>query len=568
MQQIIRNLWMLLCGVVMLTAVSCTVEGDEPGDVVAANFNGKNAPLVISLKVLSPKGFSILPWSNLQRTYAIFRGQKYDCDSIPKDSRTIIPNFYGLKSLNDYLLFGELDGTEEYKDEEIIIHWNQFMGYIKPDTITFTHFIQKDGKVFNSFKLNGEPVEGQMEVRKTLPIRRIGDPVEGRFITLGDLSHLTFNQIGLDLIKAMNPKDDRSFSLLPFNVTSLICMLLDGCPYNETALEILSFLYRKDKEELRGISEYEISYFRQYCNVFIYSFSRLDPDNRMSISDAIFTGKDIPIYSGYSNLIAKYYLADYAQLDFKSPQALTTINEWSYQKTQGLIPKILNKVDPNDKAYLLSTLYMKGKWELPFDREQTQEKPFYKADGTEVVRPMMYQEGYFDYTENERYQVLQMHFENSPFKMTYLLPAENISASQLLTELTTEELEQILRAKALSQYPVKVTMPCFDIYTDNEELVDPLRRLGLQKVFAPNSGLTELSPEDVYINKIVQKAIVKQNEYGCNTDEDTVEEVLTNKLSEEDLKTAKTFCAERPFIYLLVERSDNHIFLAGTYCGD
>ena len=117
MKQIIRRLWLLLCGVVMLTAVSCTVEGDEPGDIGEANFSGVHVPLVISLKVLSPKGYSILPWSNLQRTYAIFRGQKYDCDSIPKVSRTIVPYFYGLKSLNDYLLFGELDGTEEYKDE-------------------------------------------------------------------------------------------------------------------------------------------------------------------------------------------------------------------------------------------------------------------------------------------------------------------------------------------------------------------------------------------------------------------------------------------------------------------
>ena len=127
-----------------LLAVSCSKEVPDT-DTNTATLSGISgiewdySPVVISIQVLSPHSYSTLPYTDLSTVRAEFRGESYYCGVAPEPSRTILPNFYGLKAQNDYLLFGELNGAETYDHEQLIINWGN--DAIKNDTIVFSRTI-------------------------------------------------------------------------------------------------------------------------------------------------------------------------------------------------------------------------------------------------------------------------------------------------------------------------------------------------------------------------------------------------------------------------------------------
>ena len=96
---------------------------------------------------------------------AIFQGKEYYLNKKP-ENRVILPDFTGLTrpwhDQNDTraypIYFGELDGTETFENEMLIMDWNT----LGRDTITFTSKMEwKNGKptFIRSYSLNGEEVD-------------------------------------------------------------------------------------------------------------------------------------------------------------------------------------------------------------------------------------------------------------------------------------------------------------------------------------------------------------------------------------------------------------------------
>lgn len=96
-----------------------------------------------------------------QNIVATYRGKEYTNGKSSK-SRVYVPHFYGLVTLKlnngKYALsFGELNGQEDFKNEEIVIDW----GDGEQDVITFTSTVNWKGQrpeVKRSYQLNGKEV--------------------------------------------------------------------------------------------------------------------------------------------------------------------------------------------------------------------------------------------------------------------------------------------------------------------------------------------------------------------------------------------------------------------------
>lgn len=92
---------------------------------------------------------------------ATYRGKEYT-NGISSKSRAYMPRFYGLITMKlqngKYALaFGELDGEEEFKNEELVIDW----GDGQQDVITFTSNVDWNGQkpdIKRSYQLNGKVV--------------------------------------------------------------------------------------------------------------------------------------------------------------------------------------------------------------------------------------------------------------------------------------------------------------------------------------------------------------------------------------------------------------------------
>lgn len=142
------------------------------------------APIVFSIFLRDQQGYDLLNDFVDGHVYrdsvrAIFQGKEYYVNKDVSDSRAYTPNFTGLtlpwhdqNNTQAYpLYFGELDGTQTFDNDTIIMVWDT----LGRDTITFTSKMEwKDNKPFfiRSYLLNGKEVDKAtsrpiIQIRKT-----------------------------------------------------------------------------------------------------------------------------------------------------------------------------------------------------------------------------------------------------------------------------------------------------------------------------------------------------------------------------------------------------------------
>ena len=127
-------------------------------------------PLTFSIFLRNKNGYDLLNSFVDNYVYqdsvkAIFQGKEYYLNK-KLENRVILPEFTGLTrpwhDQNDTrsypIYFGELDGTETFENEMLIMDWST----LGRDTITFTSKMEwKNGKptFIRSYSLNGEEVD-------------------------------------------------------------------------------------------------------------------------------------------------------------------------------------------------------------------------------------------------------------------------------------------------------------------------------------------------------------------------------------------------------------------------
>ncbi len=603
MKQFSTKICPLLCGMALLTATSCSIEKEEPEPTTnsdAAPITAEYAPLVLSILVLSPLGHSILPYTNLINTYAEFRGQRYYCNVRPESSRSYLPDFYGLKKQNDFLLFGELDGATEFKNEQVVIHWGNDV--IKNDTIIFSHTLSSEGAV-NDFWINGIPVRhigpgvavlagngtssqwaaNVMVVYKDLASLNNANLTYTNPISLTDeLKQCSFlnNYFQINLLHAMLSSETKSIVTSPLSVAYLLAMIACGCgtdrnspvqPAEEILIALEGNWHPTSYSSLNGL-QFRETPMNKLLETVIEQANNCDHRVDFSIANAFFSRKGFDLYSGYVNYIAEAYHADYGMLDFTSPSALETINAWSNQKTKGLVPKILDEVSPLAVAYLLNSIYFRAPWALPFNKDNTKPGNFTCAEGTQTQVQMMHQENALLYLSDNRKELVQLPLANGAFNMTIVLPKEEWSVEQLIKDGIGTDLVHRLHNFDTNQQrvPVDLYLPRFSIETTNDQLIEQLQSLGIKSIFDPEKAhLTEISPEKLYVSNMIQKARIKVDEEGCEAAATSKAEFIVTDLGNDpDPVSPIVFRADHPFLYFITERSSGLIFFAGAYCGD
>ena len=560
-----RSILLLLAVTTMFSA--CHDADENYSNIQTQSAPGPTAaipPLVISVKVLDKDGHSIMTKNLAHYISATYQGHTYRCD---QPARSFTPTFYGLKQMNDYLIFGELDATKTYDQEEIILSW----GYLAaPDTIVFTHSVtMKDGKtqINESFRLNGKDIEGQMILYKSFSSQKLyTDDIDFSAIIQLKEQIKNINTFGLQLFqKMMASSENKQGSTLasPFGIASLLAMIADGAlPYSPTRDEILKALSFKENENYRGLSKMDILF-----NVLIDYMRTMN----LTMSSAFICQKDVPCYAGYAEHLANIYRADYALLDFASPEALQTINAWSNEKTFGKIPQILNHIDPLDVAYYLNSVFFSGSWLTEFPEQNIYSQDFTCKDGTKKIVTMMHQDLNMGYDENDTFTAVTADLQPpTGFQISFLLPKEGKTLEDVIQSLVNEPTSSI------QHHPSNITLslPQFRIESNHMQLIEQLQDLGIKTAFSSSANLIYIWPQaDLSISKLIQKTTIQVNRQGLTATATGGETSGFSGSVPDDSETVTNdyqipFTCNRPFVFLIRERNTDLNLFIGTYCGD
>jgi serpin B len=249
-----------------------------------------------------------------------------------------------------------------------------------------------------------------------------------------------------------------------------------------------------------------------------------------------------------------------ADFETAAAQEILRINAWVAGKTANKIPKLLNSgmLTSQTQLVLTNAIYFKGKWQLPFNPEETKPLSFLKLDGVEVKVPTMYQKETFGYLEREEVQMIELPYktsESSPgLSMVILLPTKTDGVGLSKVE---EKLEDYLRLQSdLKPLKVSVYLPKFKVEAAFQ-LQEALQQMGMKVAFEPHqadfSGMT--GKPELAISAVVHQAFAEVNEEGTEAAAATA--VVGSR------GRSLVFRADHPFVFWIRENRAGTVLFLG-----
>ena len=382
------------------------------------------------------------------------------------------------------------------------------------------------------------------------------------------------NQFALNFLNTVNETDrsGKSFIYSPLSITYVLGMVNDAA----------TGLTEKELEETLGFHEGGIQAVNDYCKKLIDGLPKVDDKVTLNIANAIFLNKDYALKPQFEQDMQTYYDAKAEALDFKAPETLDHINGWCNEKTNGMIPTILDEIDPLIMSYLLNAIYFKADWASKFDPKNTKDETFTTEDGNSSTKmPMMHQNVLINYMKNNTYSAIEMPYGNGLWNMVVMMPEEGKNTDDIINHLKMfgvypmlyDDIDGSLDTWVFGPYEVDLKLPRYETSSDTDDLEDGLiglmKKMGIKRAFddalAEIPNMCELP---VYIEIMRQKAKIKVNEEGSEAAAVTVAGMKNFSMGSEPKEYPKaTFHANRPFVYVIHEQSSGVILFVGKFTG-
>ena len=340
----------------------------------------------------------------------------------------------------------------------------------------------------------------------------------------------------------------------PLSVTYVLGMLNDGAE-GETAEEITKILgFGSDKKALN-----------EYCKALITQAPIADPSVALEMANIVAANKDVILESDFEQDVKTFYSAEATSLDFSQLSSLDYINGWCNEKSHGMIPKIIDYLSPDAMLVLMNAIYFKATWTDKFDKKDTKDETFTKADGSSVTLPMMHRKAEIQCGQNDLFTSIRLPYgSGDKYSMYILLPAEGKTVDDIIVSLNNEFWEAN-RNSAIAIADIK--LPRFETKSEIE-LNEMVKELGASSMFDPmKADFTGISrnSKDLFVSLLKQKAAIEVNEEGTKTSAVTI--AMMDGEGGGPNKTID-FHANRPFVYLIQEWDTQAIFFIGTFQGD
>lgn len=368
------------------------------------------------------------------------------------------------------------------------------------------------------------------------------DPVENEEDQLNEANNKTYLDLGLRLFKAGTSAEDNSL-ISPLSIYSALA-LVENAAQGQTLDEF---------EKTFGLSVDETN---AYLKALVAQVEKEDKD-AFKLANSLWLNEKEALQPNeeYLKTIKTYYDSEIFSLAFDN-QGEEAINKWISEKTDQMIKKGLDQIDPAARAYLFNALAFDKKWEEPYKKHQLGTNSFTKEDGTEVEGDYLYKtlDGYI---EGDREIGFRQNYQGGKYSFVALLPKENISLSAYIADLNTDILYELLKQE--SYVEVETALPKFESSYDLK-LIEVLKSLGIEAAFSDQSDLSKLGDKGLYISDAFHKTYIKVDETGTKAAALTGLQVDKAALPVDEKEVYLT----RPFVYMIVDNDTDIPIFMGT----
>jgi serine protease inhibitor len=357
----------------------------------------------------------------------------------------------------------------------------------------------------------------------------------------------TSNTFAFDIFKEIinDSQNSENVMISPLSISYALSMTLNGAN-GATRDSMLKAL------RVSGITLDEIN--GSYKNL-TDALTSVDQRVAISIANSVWVEKNFTVKTPFINTLKDDYAADTRQFDITDPNVVVPINTWISDKTNGLIPKMLNELQDNTVMLLINAIYFKGKWKSEFEKSNTDNATFYKPAGT-ISTPMMFQEDEFKVFDGDGFKIGEFPYGQGNFVMDIILPDANDGVASLLPLITSASFESWIGQ--LQSQKILLYIPKFK-YEYKKDLKEILTDMGMGIAFSDNADLSNISDISLLINEVKHQTFIETNEEGTEAAAATVVGIGETSAGPPRF----VFNANHSFIYIIRETTTNSILFMG-----
>ncbi len=344
-------------------------------------------------------------------------------------------------------------------------------------------------------------------------------------------------------------EESKNTLISPLSVLSALAMTANGA--KEETLSQMEAVFGMTTAELN-------EYFRSYMQALPQG-----EKYKLNLANSIWFTEDerFTVKEGFLQTNADYYGANV----YKTPFDNTTvkdINNWVKEKTDGMIPEIVDQISPNEVMYLINALAFDAEWASTYKGSQIRDGIFTKEDGQKQdVEFMCADENV--YLEDENATGFVKYYKDYKYAFVALLPNEGVSVAEYVSGLNGENLNRLLTNSLNAT--VKTSIPKFESEYLTE-MSEVLSKMGMADAFdgdkADFTGLGTSTKGNIYINRVLHKTFISVAEKGTKAGAATV--VAMGEKTAFVEEEPKIVCLDRPFVYMLIDCESNVPFFVGT----
>ena len=359
------------------------------------------------------------------------------------------------------------------------------------------------------------------------------------------------NQFGFDMFKKLEAeKPEDNLFISPLSISSALSMTLNGAN-GQTKEEMLKVL---------GAGKINLDELNQAYQTLLQELPKLDPKVNVGIANSIWYRQGFNVNPAFLNTNTTYYNSEVRPLDFTKPEAKDIINKWVSDKTNKLIPSIIDQIQNNSVMFLINAIYFKGTWRKQFDSKKTYDSDFFVTNSKQVpVKMMSYGTSLtkLPYFSNEKLHAVKLPYADSIYSMTVILPKEGFTVKDILPELTLTNWNSW--NKSYTSEEIFFALPKFSMRYENS-LNASLEALGMPTAFMPGradfSGIA--TGAELSISNVKHKSFIEVDEAGTKAAAATSVEIVVTSIPNNP-----QFIVNQPFVFVISESRSNQALFIG-----
>jgi serpin B len=358
------------------------------------------------------------------------------------------------------------------------------------------------------------------------------------------------NEFGVELYTKVALVQNENLMLSPLSASAALTMLLNGCGGDT---------YDQLKGTLKYPENMTIGEINEVYKSLVAQLLVADPKVKLALANAIFYRLGFSVKNPFLTTMNTDFDAEIAGLDFSLPSALTTINKWASDNTNGKIPKVLNEISDAAVMFIMNALYFKGDWSYQFDKTLTSERPF-NTDGSNSINvSTMKGEVGSKVTSGTGYKAIEMPYGRTNFTMVAVVPDNELS--DFNSSFTAEKWNTITSAfDDIEEYgELTVYMPKFK-FSYEKQLNEQLKSMGMIDAFIPDvADLSGISDASIFVSFVKQNTFVEVDEKGTEAAAVTTIGIELTSLPPQP----REFVIDKPFVFAIRERTTNALLFIG-----